>query len=322
MCKVTVQDAAAMLKDADRILILIHQYPDGDTIGSGFALCHALQRLGKQARVLCHDVIPEKYAYMTSEVPQMDFEPAFICSVDVADQKLLGESLQEYVEHVELSIDHHGSHRQFGKHLLLDASCGANAMIVLQVIEQLGVEIDPLTANCLYTGIATDTGCFKYSNTTPLTHRMAAQLMEAGAKAEIINREMFDIKSRARVKLEQMALQSMIFYDDGRCAFMSITEEMIAQSGAAENDMEGLSPMARQIEGVWVGVLMRQKPDGTYKISVRTGTHADASAICGLLGGGGHPRAAGCTLTGTESAVVAQMLDAIHRAVPRLAEVR
>ena len=318
MCKVTVQDAAAMLKDADRILILIHQYPDGDTIGSGFALCHALQRLGKQARVLCHDIIPEKYAYMTSEVPQMEFEPAFICSVDVADQKLLGESLQEYVEHVELSIDHHGSHRQFGKHLLLDASCGANAMIVLQVIEQLGVEIDALTADCLYTGITTDTGCFKYSNTTPLTHRMAAQLMEAGAKAETINREMFDIKSRARVKLEQMAMQSMTFYDDGRCAFMSITEEMIAQSGAAENDMEGLSPLTRQIEGVWVGVTMREKEDGCFKISVRTGTHADASAICVLLGGGGHNRAAGCTIDGTLAEAKAAVLAAAEKAIPRL----
>lgn len=318
---VTINEAAAMLKAADRVLILIHQFPDGDTIGSGFALCHALQALGKTARVLCHDDIPEKYHYMVSAVAQPAFEPAFVCAVDVADSTLLGESLQPYADKVDLCIDHHGSHREFERHLLLDASMGANAMIMLQVIGAMGVTVDQTIADCLYTGIATDTGCFKYSNTTPLTHRMAAQLMEAGAQAEPINRTMFDIKSRARMLLEKLALQSIAFYDNDRCAVMCVTTDMIRESGAEENDMEGLSPLTRQIEGVWVGVMLRQKADGDYKVSVRTGTHADASAICGLLGGGGHPRAAGCTLSGSVDEVIAQVRAAIHRAVPRITEV-
>ncbi len=319
--RVTVNEAAAMLAAADRVLILIHQFPDGDTIGSGFALCHALQALGKTARVLCHDAIPEKYAYMMSAVPQPTFEPAFICAVDVADSKLLGESLQPYADKVDLCIDHHGSHRDFERHLLLDASMGANAMIMLQVIEAMGVTVDQTIADCLYTGIATDTGCFKYSNTTPLTHRMAAQLMEAGAQAEPINRTMFDMKSRARMHLEKLALQAISFYDNDRCAVMCVTADMIRESGAEESDMEGLSPLTRQIEGVWVGVMLREKANGDYKVSVRTGTHADAAAICGLLGGGGHPRAAGCTLSGTVDEVVKQVRDAIHRAVSGIAEV-
>lgn len=311
-----------MLKSVDRILILTHQFPDGDTIGSGFALCHALHALGKQARVVCSDAIPEKYDYMVSAVPSPDFEPAFICAVDVADAKLLGEKLQPYADSVDLCIDHHGSHRSFEKHLLLDATKGANAMIIMQVIEAMGVSIDQTIADCLYTGIATDTGCFKYSNTTPLAHRMAADLMEAGAQAEPINRAMFDIKSRARMSLEKAALQSIAFYDHDRVAVMCITTDMIRQSGAAENDMEGLSPLTRQIEGVWVGVMLREKADGDYKISIRTGNHADAAAICGLLGGGGHPRAAGCTLSGSVDEVIETLRDAIHRAVPRITEVR
>lgn len=319
--RVTVNEAAAMLTAADRVLILIHQFPDGDTIGSGFALCHALQSLGKTARVACHDAIPEKYRYMVSAVPQPAFEPAFICAVDVADSKLLGESLQPYADTVDLCIDHHGSHREFERHLLLDASMGANAMIMLQVIEAMGAKIDQTIADCLYTGIATDTGCFKYSNTTPLTHRMAAQLMEEGAQAEPINRAMFDIKSRARMHLEKLALQAISFYDNDRCAVMCVTTDMIRESGAEENDMEGLSPLTRQIEGVWVGVMLREKTDGDYKVSVRTGAHADAAAICGLLGGGGHPRAAGCTLSGSVEEVIAQLRDAVHRAVPRITEV-
>ena len=320
--RVSVSEAAALLTAADRILILIHHFPDGDTIGSGFALCHALQSLGKTARVLCHDAIPEKYNYMVSAVLQPDFEPDFICAVDVADSKLLGESLQVYADRVDLCIDHHGSHREFEKQLLLDASMGANAMIMLQVIEAMDVTVDQTIADCLYTGIATDTGCFKYSNTTPLTHRMAAQLMEAGAQAEPINRMMFDIKSRARMQLEKLALQSISFYDHDRTAVMCVTTDMIRESGAEENDMEGLSPLTRQIEGVWVGVMLREKADGDYKVSIRTGTHADAAAICGLLGGGGHPRAAGCTLSGSADEVTRQVREAIHRAVPRITEVK
>lgn len=318
--RITVSQAAAMLKDADRILILTHQFPDGDTLGSGFALCRALRALGKQARVLCNDPIPEKYEYMMEGLEEQTFEPTFVCAVDVADSKLLGDGLQPYAEQTVLCIDHHGSHRDFEKKLVLNAEMGATAMLILQVIEELGVTLDIAMADCLYTGIATDTGCFKYSNTTPLTHRMAAQLMEAGAHAEPINRAMFDIKSRARLALEQQALQSMEFYDGDRVAVMKITEDMMKQSGAAEFDMEGLSPLPRQIEGVWVGLTLRQKADGSYKVSVRTGAHADASAICGLLGGGGHARAAGCTLSGSVEEVIARLREAIHASVPRLAE--
>ncbi len=320
--RVAAREAAALLSTADHVLILTHHFPDGDTLGSGFALCRALRVLGKRARVVCHDAIPQKYNYLMEGLADDDFEPAFVCAVDVADSQLLGERLQPYAARTDLCIDHHASHREFEQHLLLDAKMGATAMLIFQVIEELGVTVDAAMANCLFTGIATDTGCFKYSNTTPLTHRMAASLMECGANAEMINRTMFDIKSRARVALEQQALQSMRFFDGDRVAVMCITEQMMKASGACENDMEGLSPLPRQIEGVWVGLTLRQKADGSYKVSVRTGAHADASAICALLGGGGHARAAGCTLSGSEDEVIAALRGAIATAVPRLAAER
>ncbi len=317
--KVTVAEAAALLSAADNILILTHHFPDGDTLGSGFALCRALRALGKHARVVCHDPFPEKYAYMWDGLEDEEFEPQFICAVDVADSKLLGATWGPLAERVDLCIDHHGTHRSYEKRLLLE-DVGANAMIMLQVIEAMGVTVDVPMADCLYTGIATDTGCFKYSNTTPLTHRMAAQLMDIGAHAEPINRAMFDIKSRARLALEQQALQSILFYADGKVAVMKITEEMLRTSGACEDDMEGLSPLPRQIEGVWVGATLRLKADGCYKVSVRTGMHADAAEICTLLGGGGHARAAGCTLCGSDDEVLNTLLGAIRTAVPRLKE--
>ena len=312
---ITVHGAAERLRQADRILLLTHQFPDGDTLGSGYALCLALRRLGKTVRVECPDDIPEKYEYMTGGVPMPAFDPAFICAVDVADPRLLG-TLSGYADRVDLCIDHHGSNVGYARELLLDADSAATAMLIYEVIQALGVTLDTAMAQCLYTGLATDTGCFKYANTTAQAHRMAAAFMDCGIPTEMINRSMFDIKSRARVELERLALKGMTFHFDGRCAVMAITNEMIAHIGAKENDMEGLAPIPRQIEGVWVGVTMRQKADGNYKVSVRTGNHADAAAICARLGGGGHLHAAGCTVEEPLEAGIARVLQAVEDSVP------
>ncbi len=312
---ISVAVAAERLRGVDRIVILTHQYPDGDTLGSGFALCRALQKLGKTARVECADEIPEKYAYLYEGLALPTFEPEFVCAVDVADSKLLGSLESAYANHIALCIDHHGSNTAFADELLLRADYAAAAMLVREVIAALGVEPDKAIAECLYTGIATDTGCFKYSNTTAYTLRMAAELLDCGVNNEMINRTMFDIKTRARVELERQALDSMRFYLNDRCAVMLITNAMIARSGAGENDMEGLAPIPRQIEGVWVGVTLREKKDGSYKVSVRTGNHADAAAICRLLGGGGHLRAAGCTLPGPAEPAVETIVDVVRRTI-------
>ena len=309
--------AVSLLREADRVLILTHQYPDGDTLGSGFALCRALLALGKTVRVECADPIPEKYAYMMEGLAPLDFEPAFVCAVDVADTHLLG-SLSVYANRVDLCIDHHGSNVEYARELLLDAGCSATAMLIADIIRGLGVEIDRAMAECIYTGIATDTGCFKYSNTTPQTHRLAADMMERGIAYDIINRAMFDIKTRERIELERQALDTVTFYYEGRCAIMTISEEMVRRSGATDNDMEGLAPIPRQIEGVWVGVTLREKSGGAYKVSVRTGNHADASAICARLGGGGHVRAAGCSLDGPADQAVRRILAAIEETVPAM----
>ncbi len=320
--RLTAEQTARLLMEQDRILILTHQFPDGDTLGSGFALCQALQSLGKAARVACSDPYPEKYAYMIEGIPQPEFTPAFICAVDVADPKLLGELQLPYEGRIDLCIDHHTSNREYAAYLLLDGDCAATALLITDVIAALGVELTRPLATCLYTAVATDTGCFKYGNTSARAHRLAAAYMDCGIDFDRINREMFDIKSRARVELERMALETMTFYYEGRCAVMIITGDMIARSQAGENDMEGLAPMPRQIEGVWVGVTMRQRADGRYKVSVRTGTHADASAICTLLGGGGHVRAAGCTLEGTAEEAIPAILAAVQQAVPAITDHR
>ncbi len=318
--QVSLAQAAQRLLQADDILLLAHQYPDGDTLGSCAGLCLALQSLGKKVKIECNDPIPKKYAYMTAPIPQQEFEPKFICTVDVADPKLLGPALQKYADQVDLCIDHHGTNVAYAKEVLLDASCAAAAMIVFQLLPLLGVSLNHDIAQCLYTGMTTDTGCFKYSNTTPLTHRMAAECMEHGIPYGDINRVMFDTKSRARLELERIALQNMTFHYNGKCAVMTFTNEMIAQSGATENDLEGLPPLSRQIEGVWVGVTLREKADGSFKVSLRTGNHANAAEICHILGGGGHPAAAGCTIPLPLHEAKEKILQVIGQAVPRITE--
>lgn len=316
---ITEREAADLLMAANNVLLLAHRYPDGDTIGSSYALCLALQSLGKQARVLCGDPIPERYGYITNTVEMTDFSPDFICAVDVADAKLLGDDLEAAYGHcVDLCIDHHSTNTGYAAATCVDADCAAAAMVVMRIIRLLEVAMTPDMAACLYTGIATDSGCFKYANADATAHRMAADCIELGIPYEAINRTHFDIKSRARIELERMALDGMEFSHDGRVALMPITTAMINRSGATENDMEGLTPIPRQIEGVWVGVTLRQKEDGSYKISVRTGHHADAAAICALLGGGGHVRAAGCTVKGSLEEAKAAIVSAIEQALPRI----
>lgn len=315
-CKeITEQETLDMLLAGDNWLILTHQYPDGDTIGSAYALAAGLRQLGKQVRVVCSDMIPNKYDYLTSEVEWDNFTPTHLCSVDVADPRLLGEGLKDYAPKIELAIDHHGSNTHFAQNLYYKGYA-ATAMIIYELLEKLGVKLDRFIAEGLYTGIATDTGCFRYSNTDSLTHRMAADLLDQGIRMEYINRVNFDIKSRSRLAIEQQALSEMRFDWFNRSAIMCITKEMIEKAGASENDLEGLAGIPRQVEGVWVGVTMREIDDGCFKVSIRTGPSVDACAIAQLLGGGGHVAAAGCNLPGPKDAAMSKILVAIATAIP------
>ena len=174
---------------------------------------------------------------------------------------------------------------------------------------EFGVEIDKVIADNLYTGIVTDTGCFKYQNTTSNTHIIASKLIECGANYYEINRIMFDTKSFARLKVEQQAVDNIEMYFNNRCALMTITAEM--QSMVTPDELEGVTPIPRQIEGVLIGVTIREKIEGKFKCSVRTHEPIDASEICATLGGGGHNRAGGCEILGTLDEAKQKMLKAI-----------
>ncbi len=295
---IDLKTAVEFLKNNDDFLILTHAHPDGDTLGCGFALCEALKECGKNAIVRCVDALPAKYSYM-GKVCEEDIVYENIIAVDVADAKLLGKEFEErFGSRVKLCIDHHGSNRLYAEKTLLDPSAAAACEIILEVIKELGAEVTKNIADCIFTGLSTDTGCFRYANVTPRTLRMAAEMIESGADHSRINVIMFETKTKTYVALERLALESMKMYLDEKCAFITITQDMYRKSGSDESEVDAIASIPRQIEGVRVGVTMREKSDGTFKVSMRTHEGVDASAICAMLGGGGHPRAAGCTVDG------------------------
>lgn len=293
-----MQPAALLLQERDKILILSHASPDGDTLGSACALMHGLIAMGKTVFFQCGDEIDKKFAYLFEGLELSAGEPDTIVSVDVADKNLLGTLRETYENRIDLAIDHHASHVPFAKETLLRPECGANTEIIYGLLVELGVSITPAIADCIYTGLSTDTGCFRFSNVTPETHRIAAAMMEYGARAAEINKVMFDTKSRAQTDAEAKAMLSIEYYHSGRCALISVTREMMLQSGVTDTELDAIVARPRQIAGVLIGVTLKEKTDGHFKASVRTNGPADASAVCKYLGGGGHKGAAGCSIRG------------------------
>lgn len=314
---ITIEQAADTLLMHDNILVLTHHFPDGDTLGSGFALCRALLSLGKKARVCVVGGVPKKFHYLCDGMEQLEFEEDFICSVDIADESLLGTEKEKYEGKIELCIDHHGSNTLYAEESLVDSTAAATAEIIVKIIRRMDAPVTQEIADCIFTGITTDTGCFRYSNTTAQSYRIAAEMVDCGAHSAEINRVMFDTKSRARLEIERLVLDSMEFYAQDRCALICITRKMIEDSGAENDELEGLASLPRQVEGVCIGITLRERRDGAYKVSLRTTEGYNASKLCALFGGGGHAAAGGCTIEGPLENAKQKIVDAACTALTK-----
>lgn len=289
--KISVKECADILREKDNILILTHANPDGDTLGSGFALCRALMKIGKICAVINADDIPKKYNYLFDDIVEIKFKPDYVVAVDVATVKLLGGLEEQYK--IDMCIDHHSTNTEYANLLLLE-DVPAACQIMYEVVLALGVEVDKKIADCLYTGLTTDTGCFRYDSTTAQTYRVAADLIDAGADNGRINRIMFETKTKTYARLERLAIESMRFYEHERVAVITVTQEMFQLTGSNAQETEGLAPLTRQIEGVEIGITIQERPDGTCKASIRTFESVNAAKLAACFGGGGHAQAAGC----------------------------
>lgn len=301
---------AAVLRQWDNILILSHASPDGDTLGSACALARGLVSLGKRVDFRCGDEIPQKFDYLFRGLPLGGFAPEHVMTVDVADLSLLGTIKEEYKSKIELAIDHHGTHKAFAEKRWVEGDSAATAEMIWLLLKELGVQPDKAMANCVYTGITTDTGCFRYPNVTPRTLRLGAETMEAGADAAEINRLMWESKTRAQLEAERLAMNGLEFFCEGKAALIQVPRSVLEKTGAKDSDLEGLASLPREIEGVLLGVTVKEKEDGTIKVSVRANPPADAAAICEKFSGGGHTGAAGCSFSGISMEEAAEKMKA------------
>ncbi|MBZ4671335.1 MAG: bifunctional oligoribonuclease and phosphatase NrnA [Clostridiales bacterium] len=314
------QKAAEILKNSQNVYVISHQSPDGDTLGSGFALVYFLRNLGKKANLICSDEIPPKFKFLSEGYADEDFEPECFIAVDIADKALFGEKTAPFAENIELCIDHHISNSLYAKNTLLNPKAAATCQVLFELFEFMGAEIGKKIATCLYTGLATDTGCFKFENTTPEAHFAAGKLISFGVEHFKINRRMFDEKSMARIKAEQLLLSGMEYFLGGKITMIAVTRDVMEKSGLDENEFEGVTSLTMQLEGVEVGITAKERSDGVYKISMRSSGRANVSEICALFGGGGHIRAAGCTVEGSLDEVKAKLVSAVEKAVEALGE--
>ncbi len=313
--KIDLEDIVKTLKEKNNFYILTHKSPDGDTLGSAFALCLALQKINKNVKVLCSDEIPERYDILYKNAKKQNFDPAFIISVDIADTQLLGDRLLCYSNTIDLCIDHHPSNKKYSKCWYIEEHSAANVEIIYKIIKMMGIDFDPYIATCIYTGISTDTGCFRNANTTSRLYKIAAEMIDNGADAFKINKIMFDTKSKAQLYLERICIDNMEFFCKDKCAVISLTDKQIKQSGASESDCEGLSSIPRKVDGVLVGIFIKETDPNVFKISVRTDELIDASKICSKFDGGGHKCAAGCTIPGSLPDVKEKIISAVCKTI-------
>ena len=314
--KIELRDAAERIQAANNIVVTAHVNPDGDAVGSTLALLLILRAMGKQARALLDDDIPPNFTILPHindiehpvELSETEIHADLLVVLDTQPDRI--GSVSKMVKAPILNIDHHITNE--GKNvswLFLNANAAATCEIIFDLIEFLPVALNEDIAHCLYAGIATDTGFFNYANTRPSTLRAAAVLIEAGVKPNVIAEEM-ERKSLADFKGLCEALKTMEFFYDGKVAGLFINEAV----ARLVDSTEGFIDQIRVIDGVEIAFVLTCKSEDLYRVSMRSRT-VDVSKIARGLGGGGHIRAAGCTLRKPFDEAKESLLEAIGEAI-------
>ena len=311
MKALTIPEIAQALWEVSSVLILTHRRPDGDTAGSAAALCRGLRSLGKKAFILENPQLTERYRpYHRGLTCPAPIPGALVVSVDVAGREMLCKGAQTLP--VDLLLDHHGTNPGFAARGHIDPSAGACGEIIYRVLTAMGLRLDRPTAEALYVAVSTDTGCFRYSNTTARTLQVAAACLEAGAKTYPINKQLFDTTRLCRLRLNAYMAQHLELLQGGTLALCLIPLEVERETGVTEDDLEDVSNFARNVEGVQLAVTFRTVECGDTKLSVRSAPGYDAAAVCAALGGGGHAAAAGATLPCNQAEARTRVLEVLR----------
>ena len=293
----TRNECAQFLLRHDNFCILTHRRPDGDTIGSSAALCLGLRSLEKTAHVLLNEEVSERFAWLHEDLTKMCAEEGdTVVSVDVASPGMLPQAFEHLLGKIQLRIDHHSSATSFTDCELVDGGSASCAELVWDVLAEAGVTMDQAMGEAVYVGVSTDTGCFRYSNTTAHTFATAAECAKAQARVYQLNQDLFETNTLGRLKMQGWIVDNMKLLRDGTMAIIAIPKAVEDEIGVTQDDMDNISSFPRTVAGVCMAATLREAKDEGTKISVRAIPGYDATKITVPFGGGGHKGAAGASL--------------------------
>lgn len=318
-----LSEAYAFLQNGDDFLVVSHVQPDGDAISSTVLIGWLLGRLGKRAVLVNEGVVPSRLGYLTladtiQTVSERPLERTFarIVSVDCADYRRIGAVSGSFAPDAQLlNIDHHPTNDGFGTVNLIRPDAAATVEILYDLIRHGGLALDLEAATAVYTGLLTDTGGFRYSNTTPHVMEIASSLLQIGVRGHQLAQHLLEKMTMPQLKLLQRGLSQLSFTEDGRISWLYIEPTDLEETGAAGEDLEGLVNYALNVEGVEVGILFKIGSDGNTKVSLRSAGKADVATIAQQFGGGGHVRAAGCRLEGKAQDVISTVVESVRRSL-------
>jgi len=311
------KEISKLIAEAGGIAIFPHISADGDAIGSSLALGLALKNAGKKIAIYIEESIPTVFKFLpgieladfyNEDSDTMDLNIA----LDTGDVGRLASRAEAFFKApCTINIDHHVTNTKFGHLNFVDALSASTGEIVYSLIKQMKLKIDTDIATCLYTAIATDTGGFQYQNTTAETHRIAAELLETGINVGELSQRIFDNTTYEKLKVTQKAIELLELLENSRFAVVALSLEDIRSTGAKDEDCDGIVNIGRSIEGVEVSALIKEKENNEIRVNLRSKSYVDVSEVAAIYGGGGHKRAAGCTINGSLEDAKVKIINAV-----------
>jgi len=311
------------LKEGKSFLVLSHQNPEGDALGSTLAMAFALKSLGKSVTTFNQDGVPDNLMFLpgahdvsTSLSPDGRYD--VIVAVDCGDPELIGDTFTRWRKSIRKSpsiivIDHHKTNKGFGNLNYVDPGASSTGEIIYGLLRKIPVEITRPIAIHIYTAILCDTGSFRYSNTTPLAFKIVEEMVRKGADPWNISQHVFETQPLRRLKLLALVLKTLEVTPDGKVASVTLLRKMYEKTGARKEDAEEFINYTRSIDGVEVGILFREEKEKKFRISFRSKRSVDVAHIAQEFGGGGHHSAAGCSVEGTLDEVKEKVLGTVRR---------
>lgn len=318
-----LDSALAFMKSNDHFLVVSHVQPDGDAISSTVVVGWLLHKLGKSAVLINEGELPSRLSYLHQFHDIVNFKQTpseqkydAIIAVDCADFKRIGEVASSFASEAKLlNIDHHPTNNGFGSVNVIRSEAAATVEILFDLIERAKLPLDLNCATAIYTGLLTDTGGFRYSNTSPRVMEIASRLLALGVSGNELTDHLLEKMTMAKLKLLQISLNRLTFTEDLQIGWVYIGKDDLRDTSAVPEDLEGIVNYALNVDGVEVGILFKETNDGAVKASLRSAGKANVAAVAQLFGGGGHIRAAGCRLEGPLQNAITELVEAVRKAL-------